>query len=78
MNTPANFRIYFLTQFNNMKLLNFIFQLAITLLVLIAIEGAFTLGMAFNFDEYNWVAYLAQICLLIVCIKTASLDWNAK
>ena len=59
-----------------MKVFNFIAKLAILLIALIAIEGLFTMGFAFDFKSYTWLAYLAQICFIIMCARLAIEDWN--
>ena len=57
---------------------DYLAKLSVALLVLIMIEGVATLGLAFDFTQYNWLGYLIQICLLIITLKFTSLDWNEK
>lgn len=59
-----------------MKVFNFIAKLAISLIVLIFLEGLITLGHAFDFTNYHWLAYLAQICFIIICARIALEDWD--
>lgn len=59
-----------------MKVFNFIAKLAILLVVLILLEGVFTVGYAFDFKSYHWLGYLAQICFIIMCARLAVEDWN--
>lgn len=59
-----------------MKTIQYILSIAIGLLCLILLEGMFTLGDAFNFENYNWFGYfiqsllvIATICVSILCAK---------
>ena len=56
--------------------MNFIARLASSILILIFIECCFTLGAAFEFERYNWLGYLIQICLLTICIRVSLEDWE--
>lgn len=59
-----------------MKIFNFIAKLAITLVLLIMVEGLVTLGQAFDFSNYNWLGYLVQICFVIMCARLSIEDWG--
>lgn len=59
-----------------MKIFNFIAKLAITLVLLIMIEGLLTLGQAFDFANYNWLGYLVQICFVIMCARLSIENWD--
>jgi hypothetical protein len=59
-----------------MKTLNFLTKLAACLLTLILIQGAATLGLAFEFNSYGIIAWIVQICLLILCIRVSLEDWD--
>lgn len=59
-----------------MKLFNFIAKLAITLIILMFIEGIASLGYAYNFTNYHWLGYVAQVCFIIICIRIALEDWG--
>ena len=61
-----------------MRVMDFLGKLAILLLVTIVVQGIFSLGAAFDFNNYNWVGYVAQICMLMLCIRGAMLDWSER
>ena len=60
------------------NILNFIFKVACSILLLLLLEGIMTLGYAFDFAQYSWIGYLIQGCLVIICLKISSLDWDTK
>ncbi len=61
-----------------MRVMDFLGKLAVLLLLTIIVQGIFSLGAAFNFENYTWVAYVAQVCMLILCIRGAMLDWSER
>lgn len=54
-----------------MKLVNFIMNVSIGLVVLFILEGMITLGSAFNFENYSVVGYVFQglLVTITVCIS---------
>lgn len=58
------------------KIMCFAAKLAIAMITVITVEGLFTMGDAFNFQNYNFVAWLFQICVLILCIRAAMLHYK--
>lgn len=59
-----------------MKVFNFIAKLAITIVILIIIEIVLTTGYVLNFHDYHLVAWIVQICFIIICIRLAIEDWG--
>ena len=53
------------------KLINYLSKLEFFFLVLIIIEGCATLGKAFEFEQYNWLGWTIQICLLIITVRVS-------
>jgi hypothetical protein len=39
------------------------------LIILLFIEGMFTLGQAFDFEQYNWFGWLVQAIFVILTIS---------
>lgn len=50
------------------NIISYLGRLSIILLVVIAFEGLFTLGYAFEFDSYTFISWLAQFLTFIVCL----------
>ena len=44
----------------------------IGLLILITLEGVFTLGIAFKFEEYNWFCWLVQGMVMFLAVWIAN------
>lgn len=61
-----------------MKTFDFIWKFAVCMIALILFEGIATLGQAFNWSEYGILGWVFQLCLIIVCIKIATLDWEGE
>jgi hypothetical protein len=58
------------------KALLFLAKLSLCMLLVITVEGITTLGSAFDFQHYGPVAWIAQSCVFILALFTASKDWN--
>ena len=54
-----------------MKKLIIVSRLAFLLLLLIAIEGLLTMGIAFEFEKYSIVGWITQVCLFIILIRAS-------
>ena len=54
------------------KLMDRIAYSIIGLLVLIVLEGIFTLGIAFRFEDYNWFAWMIQVMFMFIAVWTAN------
>ena len=49
----------------------YIFAISLAILVLIFFEGLITLGVAFKFETYTVVTWIAQICAFLFVISVA-------
>lgn len=58
-----------------MKLVSFIMYVSIGLAVLLFLEGMFTLGSAFNFENYSTVGYVFQGLLVSITLCTSVQIW---
>jgi len=59
-----------------MKILQIVTKFSFLLLILIAIEGLATWGAAYNFQDYNIVAWIFQACLLINLLFASTKNWG--
>lgn len=50
----------------------------IGLIVLFIIEGVGTLGMAFKFEEYNWLGWMVQGMFLFLAVWVANKIYDAE
>lgn len=50
----------------------------IGLIVLFIIEGIGTLGMAFRFEEYNWIGYTVQGMFVFLAVWVANKIYDAE
>lgn len=57
-----------------MKALYYIMCISLGLLVLIFIEGLFTLGSAFNFENYGLIAWIVQTLLVTFTVSLTVLQ----
>jgi hypothetical protein len=48
------------------------------LIVLFIIEGVGTLGMAFRFEEYNWIGYMVQSMFVFLAVWAANKIYDAE
>ena len=53
------------------ELVSHLFAISLGLLVLIMIEGIFTMGNAFKFEEYGVISWIAQILAVVFTICLA-------
>lgn len=51
-----------------MKTVNYLMAIAASLLCLIGLEAVLTMGDAFNFENYNIVGWIAQVCAVIIAV----------
>lgn len=58
-----------------MKLVSFIMYVSAGLLTLLLIEGMFTLGSVFNFENYTLIGYVFQALLLSVTLSISVQIW---
>lgn len=54
-----------------MKTIKRLQYVAVAMIALIFFEGMMTLGTAFDFNNYNTFAWIAQAILVIACVTTA-------
>lgn len=54
-----------------MKLFDRLASYSVAILLLVLVEGIMTLGLAFEFEKYNFVAWVCQVCALIVAFRLA-------
>jgi hypothetical protein len=50
----------------------------IGLIVLFFIEGIFTLGAAFRFEEYNWIGWTVQGMFVFLAVWAANKIYDAE
>jgi len=50
----------------------------IGLIVLFFVEGIFTLGSAFHFEEYNWIACMVQGMFVFLVVWGANKIYDAE
>ena len=51
-----------------MKHVSYVLGIALSLFILIILEAICTMGMCFNFSEYNWFAWVFQALLVVITI----------
>jgi hypothetical protein len=58
------------------QIINFLFKFAVSLLILIGIEGILTCGIAYHIEKYTLVGYLAQSCLIMITVYISLIDFE--
>lgn len=58
-----------------MKLVSFIMNVSIGLVVLLFLEGMTTLGAAFNFENYSALGYVFQALLVTITVCISVQIW---
>ena len=53
------------------NIVQYVLSVSLSLAILIAIEGLFTMGQAFKFEQYNIVAWMFQALIIIFTISLA-------
>ena len=53
------------------NIVQYVLSVSLSLVILIAIEGLFTMGQAFKFEQYNIVAWMFQALIIIFTISLA-------
>lgn len=61
-----------------MKAIQWTLTYAITITVLIVLEGMLTLGVAFQFEKYNWIAWVLQILAVIIALCVGTIVGNEE
>lgn len=55
------------------KIVTYIMNICLALIILTFLEGLCTLGQAFRFEQYNWVGYVFQGLVLTATLCAAIL-----
>lgn len=56
----------------------YLLSICIGLLFLILVEGLFTYGQAFNFENYSFIGWVTQVCAVLVVLSASILITNKE
>jgi hypothetical protein len=61
-----------------MKTIKYMFSISIGLLVLMLIEGLFTMGSAFDFATYSAIGWIAQVVAIMFIVSASILCCHSE